>query len=437
MKVELSAIKELTEELPSNWEGRRLKYVSNINFSNVNKKTEDGEKEVNLCNYVDVYYNDFITSELAFMKATATDEEIRKFLLHKGNVLITKDSETADDIGIPAYVSEEIDNLVCGYHLAILRAKKFVDGRYLFRFLQSKQIAAYFETRANGITRYAIGLDTVGGCPVLFPPLPIQKDIATFLDKETARIDALIEKKNRQIELLQEKRQAVITRAITKGLDPNVKMKDSGIEWIGEIPEGWEVRKIKHLCRIKTGSTPDTGKIDSTGDIRWYTPSDFNGNLLLSNSSRMVDLTERNNLHMFPPNTVLLVAIGATLGKVAISHYECSANQQINAIIPRTNKLTPLFLLFCLISGKESIKNISNATTLGIINQEKTGSVVIPYPSSEEQILIAKYLERVSNEIDTITSSILSSISILQEYRLSLITAAVSGQIDVSQGVSK
>jgi type I restriction enzyme S subunit len=419
MKVELSAIKELTEELPSNWEGRRLKYVSNINFSNVNKKTEDGEKEVNLCNYVDVYYNDFITSELAFMKATATDEEIRKFLLHKGNVLITKDSETADDIGIPAYVSEEIDNLVCGYHLAILRAKKFVDGRYLFRFLQSKQIAAYFETRANGITRYAIGLDTVGGCPVLFPPLPIQKDIATFLDKETARIDALIEKKNRQIELLQEKRQAVITRAITKGFDPNAKMKDSGIEWIGEIPEEWRIWKIAHGVEITgSGTTPPSNEPEwYVGAIPWITTGELKEGYINSTEKCISSeaLENFSALKLFPAQSLVIAMYGATIGRVAITQIQATTNQAC-CVLCGGDIFSIKYLFYWFQAFRDSIILLASGGGQPNISQEKIRSLRVPCPSEKEQEKIVQFIEKHDKGYYTLSKKIEASISLLQKY---------------------
>lgn len=435
-------IKEISEELPEGWDGRRLKYISRLNFSNVNKKSEDGEKEVFLCNYVDVYYNDFITSKLAFMKATASEEEIKKFLLHKGMVLLTKDSETADDIGIPAYVLEEIDNLVCGYHLAILRPNNEFDGKFLFRFFQSRLMASYFEQRANGITRYAIGLDTVGNSPILFPPLPIQKAIAVYLDKETARIDALIAKKERQIELLQEKRQAIITRAITKGLDPIAKMKDSGVEWIGEIPEGWEEIKGRFLFTFIGGGTPSTEEVTFwEGDIPWVSSKDMKKLFLEDTEDHINSIAVKNSsTNILPSNTLLLVMRSGILQHtipVAIICKDMAVNQDIKGFLPKQT-LNPIYFAYFIQGFQAQLLTEwrKEGATVESLDLDSIKNFTFPLPSLVEQNNIVKTIAIQLDAITNLGNSVLESISLLREYRSSLITAAVSGQIDVSHEVA-
>jgi type I restriction enzyme S subunit len=143
-------------EIPEGWEVKKLKYIADTRPSNIDKKSKDEEEEVLLCNYVDVYKNEFISSELAFMTATASREQKEKFLLQKGDVLATKDSETPDDIAIPALVVEDLDNVVCGYHLTHIKPKKII-GSFLFRYFQTKYLRSYFKISANGVTRYGLG----------------------------------------------------------------------------------------------------------------------------------------------------------------------------------------------------------------------------------------------------------------------------------------
>jgi type I restriction enzyme S subunit len=242
-------------EIPEHWDIQKLKYIATTRFSNVDKHTVDGEQPVRLCNYVDVYYNDYVTADLGFMMATATSTEIAKFKLKKGDVIITKDSETWDDIAVPAYVSTDFDDVLCGYHLAQIRPNTdLADGEYLFRAFCARGVNDQFRVAATGITRYGLGKYWLNNALFLVPPADEQRAIAAFLDHKTAHIDALIAKKECQIELLQEKRAALISHAVTKGLDPSVPMKDSGIKWLGEIPKHWEVKQIRHIAEsLQTG----------------------------------------------------------------------------------------------------------------------------------------------------------------------------------------
>ena len=144
-------------EVPEHWVVRRLRNTSEMRVSNVDKHTKDDEQPVRLCNYVDVYKNERIRSGIAFMRATATTDEIERFRLRSGDVLITKDSEAWNDIGVPALVEVTQDDIVCGYHLALLRPfPERVDGGYLFHSMQSTSVAYQFHVDAKGVTRYGL-----------------------------------------------------------------------------------------------------------------------------------------------------------------------------------------------------------------------------------------------------------------------------------------
>jgi type I restriction enzyme S subunit len=237
--------------VPEHWEISVLKRMAHTELSNIDKKTAEGETSVRLCNYLDVYRNQTITANLDFMAASASVEQIARLSLRQGDVIITKDSETPDDIGIPALVAENMDGVVCGYHLALLRMySRVADGSYMARALQSAFLHAQFSTSAVGITRFALGKYKIENAIVPKPTIEEQMEIAAFLDRETGKIDALVEEQRRLIELLKEKRQAVISHAVTKGLNPNVPMKDSGKDWIGEVPSHWEV--LKFTREVKT-----------------------------------------------------------------------------------------------------------------------------------------------------------------------------------------
>ncbi len=210
---------EWLEEVPEHWEVKKLKFVARIQPSNVDKKSKENEKEVLLCNYTDVYYNEEITADLSLMKATASDVQIRKFTLKRGDTIITKDSEDPNDIAVPAYVPQDLEGVVCGYHLALLRPGKGTCGGYLKRVMDTQYARSVFATRANGITRYGLGTYAISNFILPLPPLEEQKQIAAFLDKETTKIDTLIEKCETAIELLKERRPALIAAAVTGKID--------------------------------------------------------------------------------------------------------------------------------------------------------------------------------------------------------------------------
>jgi type I restriction enzyme S subunit len=167
------------ERIPSHWQVRKLRHIASVKVSNVDKKTVEGQRSVRLCNYVDVYKNEYIIPSMDLMEATATDEQIRQFTLRANDVLITKDSETWDDIAVPAYVGVDLEDVICGYHLAQVRPlSDRVDGEYLFRCFQAEGICDQFRVSANGITRFGLGKFDIAGSLFPVPPLHEQQTMS-------------------------------------------------------------------------------------------------------------------------------------------------------------------------------------------------------------------------------------------------------------------
>ncbi len=215
-------------DIPIGWEVKRLKYVSNTRISNVDKKSED-EIIVSLCNYMDVYKNDFIDNTLEFMQATATPSQIVNFELKLDDVLITKDSETSDDIGIPAYVSlVNTKGIICGYHLAQITTNKDVlFGKYLFRLLQASNYKDYFDMSSKGVTRFGLGTYSIINLFVPLPSIEEQHSISNFLDREISKIDKAIWIVEQQISSLKEYRTALISEVVTGKID----VRDEVVSW--------------------------------------------------------------------------------------------------------------------------------------------------------------------------------------------------------------
>ena len=244
----------LFDVLPAHWPEERIHDIAKLKTSNVDKKNKEDEDVVKLCNYLDVYNNSKIDSSIDFMVATASKSDIKRFTLKRGDVVITKDSEDPFDIGIPALINEDIDGLVCGYHLTIIQSdQERLLGNYLYYALEADRSKHQFALASNGVTRFGLTQQGTKNLKICVPSLDEQKKIADFLDYKTQQIDQLIEKKKNLIDRLKEKRIAVITNAVTKGLDKNTKIKPSGVDWLGDIPSNWDVMHLNHAIRMKSG----------------------------------------------------------------------------------------------------------------------------------------------------------------------------------------
>lgn len=202
--------------MPSHWILERLKDCTTIQYSNVDKKSRDSEQSVLLCNYTDVYNNDYIDEGLNYMEATANISEISRFTLKTDDVIVTKDSETFEDIASPALVRSSVPSLVCGYHLALIRTKKNVLlGSYLLRLFQAERYQKRFRVSAKGITRVGLGKSVISDTLTPIPPIEEQRAIADYLDEKTSHIDTIISTIGAQIEKLHELRKTLINDVVT------------------------------------------------------------------------------------------------------------------------------------------------------------------------------------------------------------------------------
>ena len=433
-------------EIPAHWEVQRLNTLASVKLSNIDKKSVDGQEAVQLCNYTDVYYNERITKGLEFMPATATAEQVRRFSLQRGDVLITKDSESWTDIAVAAVVAEDLPGVLCGYHLAHIRPGTNSDGGFLSRAFTAVGLRDQFRVAANGITRFGLGGDAIRMSLFPVPRKQEQRAIAAFLDSETAQIDALVAKKTRLIELLQEQRTALITRAVTKGLpaeaagkaglDANVPMKHSGVEWLGEIPMHWEVERIKWAARMVSGHTPDK-KVESYwrgGDIPWVSLAD-------TGQLREVDYIEttavmttsdgiaHSSAHVLPAGTVVF-SRDATIGLCAITRAGMAVSQHFIGWFcgPR---LLPEYLLLVLRSMKQELDQLTMGATVRTIGMPDVKSLATPIPPLPEQKKIVRHVLHRRARLDLLIAKVREAIERLEELRTALIFAAVTGKIDV------
>jgi type I restriction enzyme S subunit len=424
--------------LPQHWQVLRLKHACEVFPSNVDKHARDDEPPVRLCNYTDVYYNERITADMSFMEATASEGQIARFTLKGGDTIITKDSETADDIAIAAYVPEDLPGVVCGYHLSMVRPRGSTCGAFVKRLFDSIYAKAKFEVTANGLTRVGLGQYALDNVELPFPPPEEQQTIATFLDRETAKIDALVEEQRRLIELLKEKRQAVISQAVTKGLDPSVPMKDSGVEWLGEVPAHWEVTPLKWLTQpdrpVMYGIVlpgPDVGvgvPILKGGNVR---PSRLRLEVLARTTPEIEAPYARARLRRGD----LVYSIRGTIGDCELVPAEldgCNITQDVARIAPAEG-FDAEWLRFALLSDAvaEDLACGSLGAAVRGINIYDLKRARLPVPPKSERAEIARELTEAVREFEQLMEAAERTMTLLRERRSALISAAVTGKIDV------
>lgn len=423
-------------KIPEHWDSKRLKYVASVQPSNVDKKTVEDELPVLLCNYMDVYKNEFIDSSINFMEATATEAEIAKFKIKKGDVLVTKDSETPDDIANPAFAKDDFENVICAYHLTQIRPNRSeLIGEYLFRLFQGTKYKGQFEVAANGVTRFGLGVSAFSDALVPLPRLEEQTAIASFLDEKTTQIDTLIKKKQKLIEFLKEQRMAIINHAVTKGIDTNGTLKPSGIEWLGDIPEHWEVKKLSYgFKKIGSGTTPASGNEEyyNNGIINWLQTGDLNDGEINSTSKKITEqaLKDYSTLREYPIGSLVIAMYGATIGKVGLLNIATTTNQAC-CVIAEPISFDTKYVFYWFVGNKEYVVSKSYGGGQPNISQELIKSLRLPCPPKTEQSKIVQRIETETQKIDATISKIEKEIELLQEYRTALISEVVTGKIKV------
>lgn len=425
-------------DVPEHWRVRRLKTIASVELGSVDKKSVEGQVSVRLCNYLDVYNNEYITPDLEFMTATATAEQVRRFALRGGDVLITKDSESWTDIAVPAVVTSDLPEVLCGYHLALVRPGPDCDGAFLSRVFSAIGPRDQFQVTANGITRFGLGGDAIRTGLFAVPPPNEQHSIAAFLDRETARIDSLVAKKERLMELLREKRAALITRAVTKGLNPNAPMKDSGIEWLGEVPSHWEVKRTKFVAKLRSGHTPSRQHPEYWTDcvIPWFGLADVwqirDGHIeyVTDTAERISELGLANSAARLLPKGTVILSRTASVGFSAIMAVDMATTQDyVNWVCGPA--LLPEYLLYVFRSMQPEFKRLTMGSTHQTIYMPDVGRFLTAVPPIEEQRSIVESIRHQAGSIDVLAARIHEAIDLLREYRIALISAAVTGKIDV------
>lgn len=420
-------------EIPEHWEVKRLKYCVDL----VRDKSEGRETELP---YMGLENIESWTGRQILIREQVLAVG-QSNLFRSGDVLFGK---------LRPYLAKAFratESGICTGELLVLRPKDTIQN-YIFNYLLSKQFIQLVDSSTYGAKMPRADWEFIGNltCPV--PPIKEQKAVADFLERETGKIDALIEKKERLIELLKEKRTALIAHAVTKGLDPNGPMKDSGVEWIGEIPEHWKLVKGKRIFQLMNGYAfkgEYFSKESGEGPIV-VTPGNFNvdGGLYFNDKNTTRYLVEYPNQFVLKKSDLIIVLTDLSyknliLGRTEFVEFDgLLLNQRIAKIIFNEGykvKIYAEYLRYLLNTQlyRDQLISYTTGATVNHTSPTKVRDRFCLVPPIEEQGEIAKELKKQEFRITELIGKIRNAIDILKEYRTALISAAVTGKIDVRE----
>lgn len=411
---------------------KRLKHLADIRVSTVDKKSLDGQTPVALCNYTDVYYNDRIVADLPFMVATATAEQIAKFTLHAGDVLITKDSETADDIAVPAYVPTDLPGVLSGYHLAALRPRsELLDGRYLYWALSSRPVKDQFTLAASGVTRFGLRHEAIGSAQIPLPSISEQRAIAADLDRETAEIDTLADRKSRLIELLHQRR-AALSRDLVSGGLMDAPRSSTGLAWIPTVPQHWDVVRLGARYEVQLGKMLDEAAATGLHPAPYLRNVNVQWDHIDETDLKVMDFDADDRRRYALQAGDLLVCEGGEVGRAAVWDGEsgsCFYQKALHRVRPRTERDISRFLMHVLSvsAGIGVFRAEGNKSTIVHLTAEKLRAHRFPFPPREEQLQIVERIDAGLAHLNRLQRDLHSQIELLRERRAALVTQAVTG----------
>lgn len=417
-------------DVPEHWEVRRLKYTASINDEAL-PETTDPDYEFS---YVDIGNVDAAKGIIATetYRFEAAPSRARR-IVRDGDTIV---STVRTYLRAIAPIRDADGSLIVSTGFAVVRPRK-LDSGFLSYALRAPSFVETIVSRSTGVSYPAINASEVGNIGVTLPPLDEQKAIAAFLDRETARIDALIEKKRRQIELLQEKRSALISHAITKGLNPNAPMRESGVEWLGKVPKHWDVKRLRQITpRLSVGLVinPST-YVDDNGEIPFFFGSDVREFALLPVKARRIthESSEKISGSRLHAGDIVTVRVGAPGVSAVVPADLDGANCASMMITRRSSAFDSRWLCYVFNSGwgRFQVDRVAYGAAQKQFNISHAREFVYPVPPLHEQRAMSEFLDHEYWRHDALIAKVEQSLAVLREHRTALISAAVTGRIDV------
>ena len=429
-------------EVPEGWEVKPLRSV--FKFSKGLTITKDDLRDEGVCcvNYGEIHSKYGFRLNPKFHPLRCVEPEYLSSnpdaLIHDGDFVFADTSEDLAGSGNFTHLRSE-NPIFAGYHTIIGRPCKDNSPLLLAYQIHSSAFRSQIQKQVKGVKVFSISQGILKAAKCLLPPLPEQTAIAEFLDRETAKIDGLVAEQRRLIELLKEKRQAVISHAVTKGLNPHAPMKPSGIEWLGDVPEHWEVTRLGFLCsKIGSGKTPlGGGEAYLTEGILFIRSQNvYDDGLYLDDVVYVSDATDaEQSWSRVLSGDILLNITGASLGRTCLVPDDFqAANVNQHVCILRLSSLAFRHFVSMVLKSsgmKSQFDAAQNGAAREGLNFAQISKLALALPPEGEQACIIKFLDTKLAKFDTLTAEAQRAIDLLQERRTALISAAVTGQIDV------
>ena len=417
-------------EIPDGWEVKRLDEITTIIISNVDKKMYVNELPVSLCNYKDVYDNHYINSKLNFMDGTAKKVEIEKFTLLKNDVIITKDSETKIDIANSSVVIEELKNVICGYHLAILRPMpSILNGIFLMNVLKIKPVNNHFVKYAQGLTRFGLTVDAINRAKIPLPPFEEQQKIADILSK----VDKQINLTEQIMDKTEELKKGLMQKLLTKGIG-HTKFKKTEL---GEIPEEWDTLRFGDIAAYKNGINFNKTQKGKKGILTIDVKNMFSNSLFVENIDYRVDIDlSDDSSYLLKKGDILFVRSSLKKEGVGWATLYNGNNEKttfcgfiIRARL-KNSDFSPSFLTYYFRANKARNKLIGGSGQVAItnINQGSLSSIKVPTPPIKEQKQITSILSKVDEQIQDNKNELKH----LKELKKGLMQDLLTGKVRVS-----
>jgi type I restriction enzyme, S subunit len=427
-------------KIPSHWNITRLKNSIIGSINGIWGNEPGDENDIPCIRVADFNRSNFTidTGNLTLRSVELKDRRNR--ILEHGDLLIEKSGGgDLQPVGTVVLFDHDFDAVTSNFIARMPIRNNFISRFlcYIYAHLYSTKVNTRSIKQTTGIQN--IDQEAYLNENVCIPSKSDQCTIAAFLDRETSRIDTLIAKKQRQIELLQEKRAALISHVVTKGLDPDVRMKDSGVEWLGDVPEYWEVKKIRRVFNVINGSTPSSSNPEYwDGEINWVTPDDLG---LLENNT-IYETRRKITVSGYESCGTTLVPVGcivlstrAPIGHLALTGVPLCSNQGCRLLALRNEQNNTKYFYYLLFVARPKLEGLGQGSTFKELSRTNLENVEISYPPIDEQGDIVRCLDEECNKIDSLIKKIKISIEKLREYRTALISAAVTGKIDVREGI--
>lgn len=408
---------------------QRLKYAATINDEALSEST-DADFELA---YIDIGNVDSQGRVHDIVNYRFEDAPSRaRRIVRDGDVII---STVRTYLQAIAPVETPPDNLIVSTGFAVVRPSNLLDHRFCKYALRANKFLWEVESRSTGVSYPAINASDLGDIKISLPEVSAQRLIANYLDRETARIDGLITEKERMLALLEEKRAALISRVVTRGLDPNAPLKPSGLEWLGDIPEEWGLWRLKHLASEALSYGANEAALEDNSDWpRFVRITDIAADGSLRDETFKSLSPEIANPFLLSDGDILFARSGATVGKSFIYRpswgVACFAGYLIRFRCDLRRALPDYINLYAQSSAYwHQVSTGTIQATIQNFSAEKYADIVVPLPSMKTQQEIVDEMAKEQTRFDVLTTQISNSLSLLRERRAALITAAVTGQI--------